>query len=111
MSRRAGEWLGCPSPKESLRQFRQHKTNIECKTHTSPVGVRYVRQLRGVIERQRVNRGVLVAIGTFTRGARLESNGDSRLELLDGAALVQLLNANFGPDWVENRDRICWGMA
>jgi restriction system protein len=85
--------------------------NIECKTHTSPIGVGYVRQLRGVIERHGVNRGVLVTIGTFTRGARMECNSDSRLELLDGAALIQLLNANFGPNWIEKRDGICYGLT
>jgi len=85
--------------------------NIECKTHASPVGVQYVRQLRGVVERHCVNRGVLITIGTFTRGARRECDSDSRLELLDGAAFTQLLNANFGPDWAEKRDRICWALA
>ncbi|WP_328383484.1 restriction endonuclease [Micromonospora zamorensis] len=80
---------------------------IECKTHTSPVGVEYVRCLRGVIERNRTNRGVLVAIGRFTRGAYREAAADSRIELIDGEALMQMLNANFGPLWVEDRAWIC----
>jgi len=80
---------------------------IECKTHTSPVGVTYVRQLRGVIERHRANRGILVTIGRFTRGAREECTVDTRLELIDGAALIQMLNAKFGPLWIEDRAWIC----
>jgi restriction system protein len=80
---------------------------IECKTHTSPVGVSYVRQLRGVIERLGANRGILVTIGRFTRGARKESEDDSRLELIEGPALIQMLNASFGPLWVEDRAWIC----
>jgi restriction system protein len=81
--------------------------DIECKSHTSPVGVEYVRQLRGVIERYGVNRGVLVTIGRFTRGARKETSDDSRLELIDGCRLTQMLNANFGSLWVEDRAWIC----
>ena len=73
---------------------------IECKTHTSPVGVAYVQRLRGVIERHGANRGVLVTISRFTRVARKETD-DGRLELIDGTTLVQLLNANFGPRWAE----------
>lgn len=80
---------------------------IECKSHTSPVGVEYVRALRGVIECNRTNRGVLVTIGRFTRGARKEAAADSRIELIDGKALINLLNASFGPLWVEDRTWIC----
>ena len=84
---------------------------IECKTHTSPVGVSYVRQLRGVIERLGANRGVLITIGRFTRGARQECADDSRLELIDGTVLIQMLNANFGPLWVEDRAWISRGLG
>jgi restriction system protein len=80
---------------------------IECKTHTSPVGVSYVRQLRGVVERLGANRGVLVTISRFTRGAHEESADDSRLELIDGTTLIKMLNANFGPLWIEDLAWIC----
>jgi restriction system protein len=83
---------------------------IECKTHTSPVGVGYVRQLRGVIERLGANRGILVTISRFTRGAHQECADDSRLELIDGTVLIQMLNANFGPLWVEDRAWISRGL-
>jgi restriction system protein len=82
---------------------------VECKTHTSPVGVGYVRQLRGVTERHGANRGILMTIGRFTRGAREESG--SRIELIDGAALIQMLNASFGSRWVEDRAWICRGLT
>ena len=84
---------------------------IECKTHSSPIGVQYVRQLRGVIERHRANRGVLVTIGRFTRNAHLETGDDARLELIDGTTLVKMLNANFGTLWVEDRAWICSGLT
>jgi restriction system protein len=85
--------------------------DIECKTHTSAVGVEYVRQLRGVVARHGANRGVLVTISRFTRGAREETNDESRLELIDGVTLIQMLNAVFGPLWVEDRAWICRGLA
>lgn len=93
----------------AIRQIagQREVVNIECKTHTSPVGVGYVRQLRGVVERYSVNRGILITIGTFTRGARRECDNDSRLELIDGAALTQMLNANFGPRWADKRALLC----
>jgi restriction system protein len=84
---------------------------IECKAHTSPVGVSYVRQLRGVIERLGANRGILITISRFTRGAHEECAHDSRLELIDGASLIKMLNANFGPLWVEDRAWICRDLA
>ena len=80
---------------------------VECKTHTSPVGVEYVRALRGVIEGNRTNRGVLVTIGRFTRGALRDAARDSRIELIDGRSLINLLNGRFGPLWVEDRAWIC----
>ena len=76
---------------------------IECKTHTSPVGIDIARQLQGVVARSGANRGVLVTIGRFTRGACKAASEDSRLELVDGTTLVRMLNAMFGPLWFEDR--------
>jgi restriction system protein len=84
--------------------------SIECKAHTSPVGVAYVDRLRGVIEGDGASRGVLVTISGFTRGAR-KATGDGRLELIDGTTLIQMFNANFGHRWVEDRAWICMSPA
>jgi len=83
------------------------RVEIECKTHSSPVGVEIARQLQGVVASSGANRGVLVAIGSFTRGARKAESKDSRLELVDGGTLTRMLNAVFGPLWVEDRAWIC----
>ncbi|MFD8494866.1 restriction endonuclease [Amycolatopsis sp. NPDC059657] len=80
---------------------------IECKAHTSPVGVGIARQLQGVVARSGANRGVLVTIGRFTRGAQQAANEDSRLELVDGTSLARMLNAMFGPLWYQDRGWIC----
>lgn len=81
---------------------RREVVEVECKTHSSPIGVKHVRQLCGVVEMSRASRGVLVAAGRFTRGARAEAAVDSRLELIDGESLIRLLNASFGPLWFED---------
>ncbi|MFF1819714.1 restriction endonuclease [Kribbella sp. NPDC058245] len=83
---------------------------IECKAHTAAVGVEIARQLQGVVARSGASRGVLVAIGRFTRGAVAAAADDSRLELVDGATLVRLLNEVFGPMWLEDRSWICDGL-
>jgi restriction system protein len=80
---------------------------IECKAHSSAVGVEYVRQLQGVVARRNANRGVLVASGRFTRGSYRETAEDNRLELIDGASLTRLLNTYFGPLWIDDHERIC----
>jgi restriction system protein len=85
--------------------------DIECKTHTSAVGVGYIRQLGHVTGRDGANRGVLVTISRFTRGARKETHDDNRLELIDGTTLVQMLNAVFGPLWIEDRAWTCTGLS
>jgi len=74
---------------------------------TSPVGVEIARQLQGVVASSGASRGVIVAIGSFTRGARAAERDDSRLELVDETTLTQLLNAEFGPLWVEDQAWIC----
>ncbi|WP_433128149.1 restriction endonuclease [Micromonospora sp. CA-240977] len=84
---------------------------IECKSHASPVGVRPVRELRGVTDLRAASRGVLVTIGRFTRGAHAESRVGDRIELIDGQALIQLLNACFGPLWMDDRAWICRDFA
>ncbi|WP_460724062.1 restriction endonuclease [Nocardia heshunensis] len=57
------------------------------------------------------NRGVLITIGKFTRGARELEKNDPRLELVDGSVLIEMFNSMFGPLWSENRERICWGLG
>lgn len=79
---------------------------VECKRWNYPVGVEYARAILGVVSDEKANKGVLVTCGAFTRGARALETKNSRLELIDGAALVPLLNEHLGTNWPARLDRI-----
>lgn len=83
-----------------LDSGRQHVTLVECKHHGSPVGVRHVRALLGAVAHERANTGVLIASGSFTRGARNMADREPRIELVDGATLCRLMDEHFSPDWL-----------
>jgi restriction system protein len=83
---------------------RQHVTLVECKHHSSRIGVRYVRALLGAVAHERANSGVLVASGDFTRGAIALAQADSRVEVVDGTTLCKLLNEHFSADWPARLD-------
>jgi restriction system protein len=85
--------------------------DIECKTHTSAIGVEYIRHLRDVAHRDNANRGVLITISRFTRGALKENHESIPLDLIDGPTLIQMLNAAFGPLWAADRTWICRGLT
>lgn len=50
-----------------------------------------VRELRGAVARDRATRGVFVTLGDFTEDARAEALGQPPLELVNGAALLLLI--------------------
>lgn len=63
-----------------------YTTYFECKKYAKdrPVGVHVVRELYAVMERERVNKGVIVTSSYFTAGAIEEAamfNG--RIDLID----------------------------
>lgn len=84
---------------------RAERILIECKRHVTPVGVRALRMLRGVVERHGTTKGVLVTTTTFTRDAIREAKESSRIELIDYRALNRLLNRYIAPTWAEDIDR------
>ncbi len=75
------------------------KTYIECKRHDKNIGVMYVRALAGVVGKDMINKGVLVTTAGFTLGAEKWVKDDSRIELIGGRHLVELLNEYLGFDW------------
>jgi restriction system protein len=87
-----------PGGRESIR--------IECKRWYAPVGVRRVRELLGVVSSEKVNKGVLVTTGRFTRGALAFAAQNTRLELLSGSALIPLLNEHLGASWPTRLDSV-----
>ena len=78
---------------------------IECKRYTKSVGVGIIRSLMGVVSDEKVNKGVLVTTGEFTRYAKEFVERNPRLELITGNELVILLNEFLGYQWPIHIDR------
>lgn len=79
---------------------------VECKRYTKNVGVKELRALLGVVERDGATRGLLVTTAGFTRCARAEASETNRIELIDFDALCILFNEHFGPEWPSRIDSI-----
>jgi restriction system protein len=85
---------------------------VECKRYINKIGVKEVRALLGVVEREGATRGLIVATSGFTRGAWSEANQSNRIELIDYTKLCLLLNEHFGPNWLIDIDRhMTWARA
>ncbi len=54
---------------------------------------------------EKVNKGVLVTTGSFTKGAK-EFTERNNIELIDGDALVLLLNEHLGSNWLLHLERL-----
>ena len=78
---------------------RQEKILVECKHYISTVGVAFARQLLGVVSDERVNKGALVTTANFSGPTIVFAAGNSRIELINGAQLVVLLNEYLGWTW------------
>lgn len=68
---------------------------IQCKRWLRPVGEETVRDLYGTVTAERANKGILISSGAFTKQARAFAEGKP-LELIDGAALEQLVAGLMG---------------
>jgi restriction endonuclease Mrr len=69
---------------------------IQVKRHgpNNPVGRKYVDELIGVMTRERLASGILVTTADFTAQARQAAEQEPRLQLINGAQLVDLLARN-----------------
>lgn len=63
---------------------------VQCKAWNSPVGVKEVRELLGVMAHEKVGRGIFITTSTFTKDAHAFGAANP-IQLLDGASLVQKL--------------------
>jgi restriction system protein len=69
---------------------------VQCKHwRKRQVGVTVVRELNGVMSAQRAHGGFVVTGGEFTREAR-EFARTTKIELIDGSALAELIGSNWG---------------
>lgn len=72
---------------------------IECKLHRRKLVVKEIRSFVGVVETEKVNRGILVAPNGFTGAAVAFAAQARRVELVDYSVLNRLLNQTEGADW------------
>lgn len=77
----------------------QEDVFVECKLHKRKLGVREVRALNGVIDAERVHRGVLVCPGGFSLDAQRLAKKCKRIELIDFDQLNIMLNREHGANW------------
>ncbi len=65
---------------------------VQCKQwKTQSVGVRPLRELRGVTANEKAARGIFVTCGGYTQAALAEAGGLPPLELIDGPKLLKLV--------------------
>jgi hypothetical protein len=67
---------------------------IQVKRYSHPVGRKYVDELIGVMTRERLASGILVTTADFTAQAQQAAAQEPRLQLINGAQLVDLLARN-----------------
>lgn len=80
----------------------EEKVLIECKKYTGNVGVKFVRQLLGLLDVTRATRGVLVSSGGFSAPASALAVSSRRIELVNHEELCKRLNRICGPFWVSD---------
>lgn len=79
---------------------------IECKLYTGPIGVKIARALLGVVSSEKANRGIVVTNSRFTKGTTQFAQDNPRIELVNGAALIPLMNEHLGPRWPLQIERL-----
>lgn len=84
---------------------RQEFLLIECKRYADAVDVGIVRELYGVVNSEKANRGVLITSGRFTPDAQKFADSNF-IQLIDGDKFVLLLNEHLGTNWVQKLGRI-----
>jgi restriction system protein len=85
---------------------KREKLFIECERYNKPVGVVIVRALLGVVSDEKVNKGVIVTTDRFTKPARKFAEQNHRIELINGAQLVILMNEHLGSTWPLHIERL-----
>lgn len=63
---------------------------IQCKRYTGSVGEPIIRDLYGVVNSERANKGILITTSFFTSNAKTFADG-KQIELIDGSKLAELL--------------------
>jgi len=76
------------------------KILIECKRYDGNIGVKFARELYGIVESEGVTKGVLITTAiSFTKPAREFAHKNHRIELIAYSELNRLLNRYLGQNW------------
>lgn len=66
-----------------------NKVIVQCKAHKAPVGPHVVRDLYGVMNSERINRGLLISLGGVTRGAKEFIEGKN-IDVFDVHSVIKM---------------------
>lgn len=78
---------------------------IQCKDYSGPVGEPPIRDLYGVVQSERANKGILITTSTFTKAARDFASGKP-IELIDGNQFKKLLSQYGIEEFIESEINI-----
>jgi restriction system protein len=77
---------------------------IDCKHYSGSLHIKDARALLGIVSTEHATVGVLLTTGRATQGIRQLRDADSRLDLVEGDRLLELLDEYLGPRWPERLD-------
>jgi restriction system protein len=91
-----GGWdVSAKAERPGQREYRV----IDCAHYTGTVPIMKVRAILGVANKERATSAVLLTTGRISRTARAEAAGNSKVDLVDGERLVELLDQHLGVGW------------
>lgn len=79
---------------------------IQCKRFENKVGVKYIRDLLGVVTDKKANKGTLITTSFFTKDSIKFAKNNPRIELIDYNTLAKLFNQYLGCNWINNIDNL-----
>jgi len=77
---------------------REHRV-IDCAHYARSVPITKARAILGVAYNEHATSAVLLTTGYFSRATQKEAFGNSKLDLVDGARLIEMLDEYLGHDW------------
>jgi restriction system protein len=72
---------------------------IQCKRYKSNIGVKFVRELNGVVSDRKATKGILISTSEFTKEATKFADKNPQIELIGFTKLNTLLNIHISPSW------------
>jgi restriction system protein len=77
---------------------REHRV-IDCAHYAGSVPITKARAILGVAYNEHATSAVLLTTGRISKATHKEASGNSKLDLVDGERLIEMLDEYFGHDW------------